>query len=155
SAGAYNLQAIATDNSGLTSTSAPVGVLVGAQSYLTDFTWTAMTNGLGPMEKDRSNGGAAAGDGRTISIHGRRYLRGLGGAAPSDVKYAINGGCLAFQADIGVDDEVGNRGTVGFQVWTDGVKVFDSGMLGGSSAIKTLNIDLTNHKVLELVMTDG
>jgi hypothetical protein len=29
--------------------------------------------------------------------------------------------------DVGVDDEVGVNGSVVFQVWADGAKIFDSG----------------------------
>jgi hypothetical protein len=37
-----------------------------------------MTNSWGPVEKDRSNGEAGSNDGRTISLDGEKYSRGLG-----------------------------------------------------------------------------
>jgi len=73
-------------------------------------------NGWGPMEIDMSNGEMAAGDGRIITINGSQYQKGLGVHAYSEVVYDIGGQFSTFISDIGVDDEVGNRGSVIFQV---------------------------------------
>ena len=58
-------------------------------TYLSDLTPTAVKNGLGPMERDRHNGGAAAGDGGPIVLNGRRYTKGLGTNAFAQVSYAL------------------------------------------------------------------
>ena len=52
-----------------------------------------MTNGWGPVEKDRSNGEAGASDGEPITLNGVTYAKGLGAHAASDVRYALNGAC--------------------------------------------------------------
>jgi hypothetical protein len=83
-------------------------------TYVSDLTWTSATNGWGPVEKDRSNGGLAAGDGRTITLNGTPYAKGLGAHAASDVRYSLGAGCTRFRADVGVDDEVGMNGSVIF-----------------------------------------
>jgi hypothetical protein len=132
-----------------TSASAPL-----AWSYLSDRSWTSMTNGWGPLEKDMSNGESAAGDGHTLTIKGVTYAKGLGGNAPSDVKYALNGACTTFLAAVGVDDD-SPSGTVTFQVWTDGVKRFDSGRVTGGTAAQSVNVDVTGVTQLELIITDG
>ncbi|MFN8556294.1 MAG: NPCBM/NEW2 domain-containing protein [Dehalococcoidia bacterium] len=123
--------------------------------YLSDWTWVAMTNGWGPVEKDRSNNDLPAGDGRTITLNGVTYAKGLGTHAPSDIRYAINGGCTSFLADVGVDDEVGAGGSVVFQVWADGVKLYDSGVMTGTTATRAVVVDLTGRNELRLVVTDA
>ena len=52
-----------------------------SSTYLSDLTWTSMTNGFGPVEKDQSNGWNGTGDGRTLTLNGTTYAKGLG--APS------------------------------------------------------------------------
>ncbi|MGH3117192.1 MAG: PQQ-dependent sugar dehydrogenase, partial [Gaiellales bacterium] len=58
-------------------------------TYLSDLTWTTMTNGWGPAEKDKSNGEQALGDGRTLTLNTQTYAKGLGVHAASDIRYAI------------------------------------------------------------------
>ncbi len=109
-------------------------VLCGAETHLSDLTWTSMTNAWGPVEQDRSNGEQLLGDGRTITLNGVTYSKGLGVHGASDVRYSLSGLCSNFLSDIGMDDEVGTNGSVVFQVWTDGTLVYDSGAMTGSTA---------------------
>ncbi len=125
-----------------------------AGGYLSDLTWTSAANGWGPVERDLSNGEQASGDGKTLTLNGVTYAKGLGAHAASDVRYALSG-CTSFQSDIGLDDEVGPNGTVAFQVFLDGVKAYDSGTMTGSSATKSITLDLTGKSELRLVVTNG
>ena len=124
-------------------------------TYLSDGSWTSMTNGLGPVERDQSNGDGATYDGRVITLAGLGYAKGLGVHAPSDVRFALNGACTTFQAAIGVDGEVGSNGSVVFQVWADGIKVYESGTMDGSSATQAVNLNVSGTAQLQLVVTDG
>ena len=124
-------------------------------TYLSDLTWTSATSGWGPVEKDKSNGESPAGDGRTITLNGTTYAKGLGAHAVSDVRYALSGGCTRFRADVGVDDEIGTTGSVVFQVFADGAKLYDSGLLTPTAATKTLDVNVTGKSELQLVVTDG
>ena len=135
-------------------TIAPAGGGGPATSYLSDLTWTSSTNGWGPVEKDRSNGEQGAGDGKPITLNTVVYPKGLGTHAASDVRYAISG-CTSFQTDIGLDDEVGPNGSVVFQVYLDGTIAYDSGTMTGSTATKTINLDVTGKSELRLVVTNG
>jgi glucose/arabinose dehydrogenase len=113
-------------------------------------------NGWGPYEVDRSNGEQGAADGRQISIGGVLYQRGLGMHAPADVRFNLNGSCSgSFIADLGVDDEVGDNGSVVFQVWLDGVLAYDSGLLTGASLRKTAIVPVAGKAELRLVVTDS
>jgi beta-glucanase (GH16 family) len=112
-------------------------------------------NGWGPMEKDRSNGEAAAGDGRVLTLQGQRFTKGLGVHAASEVQYKVPSGCTRFDSVIGLDDEVGSHGAVVFQVFKGSTKSFDSGLRTGSSANRTVSTSVVPGTTLRLVVTDG
>jgi glucose/arabinose dehydrogenase len=113
-------------------------------------------NGWGPYEVNRSNGEQGAADGLQISIGGVLYQRGIGVHAPSDLRFNLNRTCSgSLVADLGVDDEVGDNGSVVFQVYLDGVLAYDSGLLTGASLRKTAIVPVANKAELRLVVTDG
>lgn len=113
-------------------------------------------NGLGPIEKNKANGDSGAGDGGVITLDRIPYVKGVGAHAPSDIRYDLGGACVGnFVADVGVDDAVGNRGSVVFQVLLDGAKVFDSGVVRGSDLRKSIHVSVAGKKELRLVVTDG
>src|SRR4051794_8070808 len=115
------------------------------------------TNGWGPVEKDMSNGETAAGDGNPLTLRGTVYPKGLGAHAESDVTYYLGGNCTKLTADVGIDDETASKGgDVIFQIFADGTKAADSGVLLGSSPAKSLTADLTGATWLRLhVDPDG
>jgi len=61
--------------------------------------------------------------------------------------------CSQLTASIGVDDEVGNRGSIVFQVWVDGRKRFDSGTVHGGELPVAVSVDVTGGSELELIVT--
>ena len=122
---------------------------------MSDLTPVSATNGYGPVERDMSNGGLAAGDGRTITLNGVTYPKGLGVHAASTVVYSLAGGYQSFAADVGVDDECGTAGTVVFQVIVDGVKLFDSGTMTNTVADQTGVVNTTGKNQLRLVVTNA
>ena len=114
------------------------------------------TNGWGPIEKDMSVGEQAAGDGRTITIGNIPYAKGIGVHAPSEIIYNLNGTCSGnFVSDVGVDDEVGDNGSVVFQVYLDGVLAFDSGIMRGTDPRDNVNVSVAGKNQLRLVVTDA
>ncbi|WP_345712001.1 NPCBM/NEW2 domain-containing protein, partial [Kineococcus glutinatus] len=54
-------------------------------TYVSDTAFRTVRNGWGPVERDRSNGGQAAGDGKTLTIGTTTYAKGLGVHAASEV----------------------------------------------------------------------
>jgi hypothetical protein len=123
--------------------------------YLSDMNWTSATNGWGPAEKDMSNSEQAAGDGHTITLNGATFQKGLGVHAASDVRYSLAGAYSTFSAKVGVDDEVGARGSVVFEVWADGTKLYSSGVMNGASTTKDVVLDITGKNELQLVVTNA
>ncbi|MBC8108050.1 MAG: NPCBM/NEW2 domain-containing protein [Anaerolineae bacterium] len=123
-------------------------------TYLSTLTPTLATNGWGPYEKDRSNGENGASDGGTITLNGTTYTKGLGVHAASELRYTLSGNYSEFRADIGIDDEVGNGGSVVFQVWDNlGNKLYDSGTMTGSTATKQIVVPVAGKQELRLITT--
>ena len=129
----------------------------GAGAFLSDSTPTYAANGLGPVERDMSNGASDPGDGKTISIRGQTFAKGLGVAAPSSVIYRLGGQCTSFTATVGVDDSANGSGSVVFQVWADrdAAPLFDSGPLTGTSPAVPVQVDLTGKRRLKLLVTNA
>jgi beta-glucanase (GH16 family) len=112
-------------------------------------------NGWGPIERDFSNGEEQVADGGPISLANVVYGKGLGMHAPSEVSFALSGGCRRFSAFVGVDDEMKAAGSVGFQVWGDGVLLTETGVLTGADAAQALDVDVSGVQTLRLVVLAG
>src|SRR4051812_31681371 len=152
-AAAFGLTTAAVLASGSSAAPAPGMVLVG--SPVSDRTPTAATNGWGPVELNMSVGDKAAGDGRTLTINGKTYSKGLGVHAPSDITYALDGSCSRFQAEVGIDAEKAPKGSLAFQVFADGAKVYDSGLVTAATATKTVDAAIDGATSVRLVVTNG
>ena len=129
---------------------APSGV-----AYLGDLPWLTADNAFGPVERNTSNGEARAGDGKPITIGGVVYPKGLGTHALSTVEFYVGRSCSSFRAFVGVDDAKGANGTVVFEVYADGRKVADSGVLTNAMPAKAITADITGSTLLTLVATDA
>ncbi|WP_222853583.1 NPCBM/NEW2 domain-containing protein [Fodinicola acaciae] len=162
--------ATSTTNGGISATVPSHGVVMyrvsragtaqaalGAGSYqVSDLTWLDSSNGWGPVERDRSNGEQAAGDGRGLSIGGTAYARGLGAHADSAVHLWLGGSCTRFSSFVGIDDEVGaGKGAVRFAVYGDGQLLAYSDLKSGGQPATALNVPTAGVKALELRVTDG
>ena len=112
-------------------------------------------NGWGPVETDSSNGESAAGDGRTLTVAGRSYARGLGVHAGSDVTYDLAGRYAHFTTDVGIDDEVGSAGSAVFEVYVDGVLRARTGRRTGADGPLPLSLSVAGARTLRLVVTDA
>ncbi|UJF31385.1 NPCBM/NEW2 domain-containing protein [Paenibacillus hexagrammi] len=123
--------------------------------YVSDMEPQDSTNGWGPIEKDMSNGEASKGDGKTITIKGVPYNKGIGTNAASSITYNIDGKFDSFISDVGIDDEVSGRGSVTFEVWGDGKKLWDSGLIKAASSTIGAEVNVKGVKLLKLVVTDG
>ncbi len=126
----------------------------GGEVYLSDLSFTEISNGWGPIELDKSNGESSSGDGNTMTINGISYLKGLGCHAYSEATWSLGGNYVAFKADIGVDDEVAG-GSIAFEVHLDGVKIYQSSVMTGSDNAVSVNLNVSGGDVLKLIITDG
>lgn len=126
---------------------------------LSELPYASATNGWGPVEIDRSNGEQTQFDGKPLTIGGQVFAKGLGVHASSKfvagLNYDLGRACTTFTASIGIDDEVGDRGSVIFKVYGDGQKLYDSGVVRGRDAARRITVDVNNVKALKLAVTDA
>ncbi|HEV2783721.1 MAG TPA: NPCBM/NEW2 domain-containing protein [Actinophytocola sp.] len=127
----------------------------GGATFVSDMAWQASTNGWGPAERDRSNGEQGATDGRTLTIAGTTYAKGIGAHAAGTVDVNLGGRCTTFTADVGVDAEVGANGSVTFTVLGDGVTLASTAVLRGGQAAQRLSVNVTGRNVLRLAVGNG
>jgi hypothetical protein len=124
--------------------------------FLSGLSWISASNGWGQVERDKSNGEQAAGDSVPMSINGMKFAKGLGVHAASDVRFNLFGQYSTFVTWMGIDDEVGNNhGSAIFQVWLDGMKVFQSPEFLGKSNATKLALSVAGKNELRLVVTTG
>ncbi|MGA2067699.1 MAG: NPCBM/NEW2 domain-containing protein [Thermoguttaceae bacterium] len=86
---------------------------------------------------------------------GRLWLKGLGVHSAATLSYALDGSYRRFQADVGIDDSTGGRGSVGFRVLVDGRPKYSSGPVRGGAAPLGVTVDLAGAKRLDLVVDYG
>jgi alpha-galactosidase len=122
-------------------------------AFLSDLTWTYASNNLGPIEKDTNVGATAAGDGTPLTIRGAAYTKGLGMGAPAAAIFRLAQNCSTFHAEVGVDDVTKGAGSVDFQVWADGVLLFDSGVVTGMSPVVPIDVSVVGVRRLKLLVT--
>src|SRR5437868_2509111 len=73
----------------------------------------SVAQGWGSPQKNRSV------DKHPLSIGGRKFEHGFGTHADSKVTMDLDGAVGTFSAFVGVDDEVGDKGTVNFKIVGD------------------------------------
>jgi hypothetical protein len=126
---------------------------ISAPVYVSDLEWASEKNGWGPPERDRSNSERAPDDGNAITLGDARYEHGIGAHAPSRIVIDLTEPCSLFLADVGIDEEVGDRGSVEFQVWGDGTMLASSGVLRGPQTSVPISADLDGVRQLSLVVS--
>jgi len=99
--------------------------------------------------------------GLPLQIKDQHFAKGLGSHAPGQIVVELDGDYDAFAADIGVQWQGGappaggNVGSVVFQVYVDGEKRFDSGVVREADAPRAVNVPLAGAQELMLVVTDA
>jgi hypothetical protein len=90
-----------------------------------------------------------------LRIRDQRYTRGLGHHAPGEIVVDLSGEYETFEAEVGVQWQGGNVGSVVFQVFVDGKKRFDSGVMRETDAPKPVRVSVKRADELRLVVTDA
>ncbi|MET0134616.1 MAG: NPCBM/NEW2 domain-containing protein, partial [Kibdelosporangium sp.] len=121
-------------------------------TQVSDLTPSLSSNAWGPVEKDRSNGDQGSADGRTLTIGGTQYAKGIGVHARSEVRYHLGGRCTGFTATVGIDDEAGDNGSVTMEVWAAGRQLANSGVVRGSDGPRVLTADVTGQPYVNLAV---
>ena len=124
-------------------------------AFLSDLNPTFASNAHGPYERDRSNGEQGANDGGPIRLNGVTYPKGLGVHAHAELRYNLGGNYARFISDIGIDDEVGASGSVVFEVWADGTRIFNSPTMTGASQTQRVDVSVAGKNEIRLIVTDA
>jgi len=117
--------------------------------YAGDLPIMASSADWGIVQRDKSPAG------NPITIEGVRYDKGLGAHAKSSALFYLGGGCRTFNATVGIDDEDGPQGSVTFEVWADGRKIAESGVVRGTDPGQPFTADVTGATEVELRTTDA
>jgi len=94
-------------------------------------------------------------DGNPLRIGELEFPHGVGSHASSEWIIELMGSATSFHAAVGVDREVGERGTIAFSVWVDEMEVARTELLRGGEEPVLLQADLTGAKTLMLVVESG
>lgn len=90
-----------------------------------------------------------------MQIRDKIYAKGLGHHASGEIVIDLEGLYDRFEAEVGVQKQASNTGSVVFQVYVDDAKRFDSGVMRESDAAKPISIPLDCASELRLVALDA
>jgi hypothetical protein len=115
---------------------------------------TSATQGWGQLQIDKSVSGSP------LVIAGQNFDHGLGTHAAGQFVYDLMGDYATFKACVGVDDALkadaeAPKASVVFQVFADGVKVFDSGVMKMGDKAKPIEVNVTGVSELKLISSDA
>jgi len=122
---------------------APAGQTV----WLDELDLRASTSGWGRTRSRRSV------DNNPLRMGGKTYERGVGTHPPGQITVRLDGGAASFSAWVGIDEEVGRRGTAEFKLVGDGKLLAGSGVMSGGQPPKRIEVKLAGVKRLELIVT--
>ena len=94
-------------------------------------------------------------DKHPLSIGGRAFAAGVGTHSPGSLFIALDGTAADFRAWVGIDDEVGRRGSATFTILGDGKVLWKSGVMRGGDAAKKAGASLKGVRVLALLVGDA
>lgn len=155
--GKYPITYAVTDNDGNTVTKTRIISVVNMDNfdYLSDYSWKSISYSYKAPVKDKAMSGNAI---RLTGSNGEVvYQKGIGSHAASTIIYDLSDKDYAyFTSYVGVDRHMYNTvGSVIFQVYVDGEKKFDSGLMKSKDVQKFVKVDISGAKELKLVVTDG
>ena len=113
---------------------------------------------VGPLHADQNVGAPRFARnivGGSLKVGTETFANGIGTFARSLLEFSLNGQFRRFTARAGVDAVTEGRGSVAFEIYGDGKKLWSSPTLSGLDAPKDIDLDLTGVNRLRLVVTDA
>ncbi|MEG0448855.1 MAG: NPCBM/NEW2 domain-containing protein [Lysinibacillus sp.] len=157
-AGKYELTYTVTDSDGNEATAKRTISVVNMDdyNYLSNFNWKSTQNSYTAPKKDISISA------KTLRLTAENdsevaYEKGIGAHSNSTIVYDLTDKeADYFTSFVGVDRQMyGTVGSVIFQVFVDGEKQFDSGLMNSRDSQKFVEVNINGAKELKLVVTDG
>jgi hypothetical protein len=93
--------------------------------------------------------------GSRLKIGTTDFADGIGVFAQSLLEYPLNKQFSRFTAKVGVDAVTEGRGSVVFEVYADGKKIWASGVMSGLDQPKAIDVDVKGVDRLRLILTDA
>jgi hypothetical protein len=93
--------------------------------------------------------------GAALRIDQETFANGIGTFARSLLEIPLNGQFTRFTSRVGVDAMTEGRGSVTFEVYGDGRKLWSSPLMSGLDPPRAVDVNLTGVNRLRLVVTDG
>lgn len=158
-AGKYDVTYEVTDSDGHTTSETRQVAVVNMDDYkyASDVKWQSTSNSYRAPQLDLATGGTNPLRLTTVDGDMVTYEKGIGAHSTSTITYDLTTLDAAyFTSFVGVDRQMyGSVGSVNFQVFVDGVKKFDSGLMTSKMPQQQLEVALAGAKQLQLVVTDG
>ena len=127
-----------------------VAVMPAGTPYLDQVSWLSATSTFhNSILVDKSYFGGP------LTIHGVVYPHGLWANSIATINYYLGGNCSRFTSDLGLDDSVTGQGSVDYQLYADGTKVYDSGVVTNSTPTVHADVDISGAHILELYVGEG
>jgi len=92
--------------------------------------------------------------GKVLTVNGQVYKKGIGALSGSELLYELDGSWDKLTGHVGMDDEVGDGGSVMFRVYADDKLVFESPSQTGKSVKQLMDLNVKGAKKLRLVLLD-
>ncbi len=94
-------------------------------------------------------------DGHPLQVGSKKFRHGIGSHASSLFRIALDGQALRFRAWVGLDAEVGKRGSVFFRILGDGKELLRTRLLKGGEEPFEVDLPLKGLKELVLLTQPG
>lgn len=114
-----------------------------------EFILAEKSQGWGMLMKDNSV------DGNTLSCAGAKYAKGLGTHANSSIHLLWSGDAQSLSGEYCVDDEVGSKGSVVFQILSGDTVLFSSALVKGREPAQPFSVQVKGLNSLRLKADGG
>lgn len=115
--------------------------------YMDTLEPASITQGWGTLQRNKSVWE------KPIVIAARSFMRGLGTSSQTKIEYVLDGKYRRFQSWVGAD--WATSPSVSFEVWVDGQKKWDSGVMRRDDTAKWADVDISGARSLVLVVGDA
>jgi alpha-galactosidase len=129
--------------------SAPAGSASSLLVWVDEMDLTRATQEEGKTNKNQSA------ENNPLTLKGKTFKHGVGTHANGLIVIDLKGAALSFSAIVGVDDDAGEEGSVGFTVIGDGKVLARTGTIRGPDPVREIKADLKGVQQLVLKSDSG
>lgn len=94
-------------------------------------------------------------EGKPLRIRDRTFDKGIGFHSTGELNFDLGGHYKWLSGYLGVDAETNGGGSVGYQVWLNGRKAYDSNVIYGNNEAKFFKVPVDGISRVRIVVTDG